>query len=60
MIALKAVILVLATVGIVYVSRFSLLDFRSHGFYRAFVWEAIVLLGPPTGGDRLAECFSGA
>jgi hypothetical protein len=41
---LKAVILVLATAGIVYVSRSSLLDLRSHGFYRTFAWEAIIIL----------------
>ena len=44
MLILKAVILVLATAGIVYISRSSLLDPRSHGFYRAFAWEAIIIL----------------
>jgi protein-S-isoprenylcysteine O-methyltransferase Ste14 len=44
MLILKTVIFVLATAGIVYVSRSSLLDPRSHGFYRAFAWEAIVIL----------------
>jgi protein-S-isoprenylcysteine O-methyltransferase Ste14 len=44
MLILKAVILVLATAGIVYLSRSSLLDLRSHGFYRTFAWEAIIIL----------------
>jgi protein-S-isoprenylcysteine O-methyltransferase Ste14 len=44
MLILKAVILVLATVGIVYLSRSSLRDLRSHGFYRTFAWEAIIIL----------------
>lgn len=41
---LRAVILVGTTVLIVYVSRHSLRDPRSHGFYRAFAWEIILLL----------------
>jgi protein-S-isoprenylcysteine O-methyltransferase Ste14 len=44
MLILKAVVLVLGTAGIVYVSRSSLLDLRSHGFYRALAWEAILVL----------------
>jgi protein-S-isoprenylcysteine O-methyltransferase Ste14 len=44
MLILKAIILVLATAGIVYLSRSSLLDLRSHGFYRLFAWEAIIIL----------------
>lgn len=44
MLLFKVVVLALATAGIVYVSRSCLLDPRSHGFYRAFAWEAIVVL----------------
>jgi protein-S-isoprenylcysteine O-methyltransferase Ste14 len=44
MLIFKAVVLVLATAGIVYVSRTSLLDLRSHGFYRALAWETILVL----------------
>ena len=41
---LEMVILVVTTVVIVYISRGSLRDPRSHGFYRAFAWEAILIL----------------
>jgi len=41
---MKALVLVVTTVVIVYVSRSSLLNIRSHGFYRAFAWEAILIL----------------
>lgn len=41
---LKAVIFVLASGGILWVSRTSLKNPRSHGFYRFFAWEAILLL----------------
>ncbi len=58
MLTLKAVLLVLATAGIVYVSRSSLLDLRSHGFYRAFVWEAIVLLMLLNLNDWFRDPFS--
>jgi protein-S-isoprenylcysteine O-methyltransferase Ste14 len=41
---LKAFVLLVTTVVIVYVSRSSLRNIRSHGFYRAFAWEAILFL----------------
>ncbi len=41
---LKVILFVLATIGIAWVSRSSLRDLRSHGFYRFFAWEAILIL----------------
>jgi protein-S-isoprenylcysteine O-methyltransferase Ste14 len=41
---LKPVLFVVASAGIVYVSRASLRAPRSHGFYRFFAWEAILAL----------------
>jgi protein-S-isoprenylcysteine O-methyltransferase Ste14 len=41
----KVVVFVGATVGLATVSRASLRDARSHGFYRFFAWEAILVLG---------------
>jgi protein-S-isoprenylcysteine O-methyltransferase Ste14 len=41
---LKTVLFVVATAGIVYISRASLQAPRSHGFYRFFAWEAILAL----------------
>ncbi|MBT3389656.1 MAG: isoprenylcysteine carboxylmethyltransferase family protein [Chloroflexi bacterium] len=41
---LKAVIFIFASVWIMWVSRAALKDPRSHGFYRFFAWEAILLL----------------
>jgi len=40
----KAILYVLATIGIVWISRSSLRDIQSHGFYRFFAWEAILIL----------------
>jgi protein-S-isoprenylcysteine O-methyltransferase Ste14 len=40
----KLVIFVVASVGLVYVSRASLGAPRSHGFYRFFAWEGLVVL----------------
>ena len=40
----KATIFVLASIGFVWASRFSLRNFHSHGFYRFFAWEAILVL----------------
>lgn len=40
----KLAIMVVATAAIVLVSRASLRDPRSHGFYRFFAWEAILML----------------
>jgi protein-S-isoprenylcysteine O-methyltransferase Ste14 len=41
---LEAVLFVVASAGIVYISRASLRAPRSHGFYRFFAWEAILAL----------------
>jgi protein-S-isoprenylcysteine O-methyltransferase Ste14 len=40
----KVIAFVLASCGILYLSRKSLLDVRSHGFYRCLAWEAIVVV----------------
>jgi protein-S-isoprenylcysteine O-methyltransferase Ste14 len=40
----KAAVFVVASAGIVYISRASLRAPRSHGFYRFFAWEAILVL----------------
>ena len=40
----KVILFVAASIGIGWVSRSSLRDLRSHGFYRFFAWEAILAL----------------
>ena len=40
----KIILFVLATIGIVWVSRSSLRDVQYHGFYRFFAWETILIL----------------
>lgn len=40
----KATIFVLASICIIWVSRSSLRNLHSHGFYRFFVWEVILVL----------------
>lgn len=40
----KVIVFIVASLGLVWVSRSSLLDYRSHGFYRFFAWEAILVL----------------
>ncbi len=40
----KIAVFVIASAGIVYISRASLRSFRFHGFYRFFAWEAILAL----------------
>jgi protein-S-isoprenylcysteine O-methyltransferase Ste14 len=45
MVTNKALVFLLVTAWLAYVSRASLLVPRSHGFYRFFVWEAILALG---------------
>lgn len=42
--ALKPIVFVAASAAVVYLSRTSLLRFRTHGFYRFFAWEAILIL----------------
>jgi protein-S-isoprenylcysteine O-methyltransferase Ste14 len=41
---LKIILFVVASAGLVYISRASLRAPRSHGFYRFFAWEAILAL----------------
>jgi len=41
---IKSAVFLLATAGLAYVSRVSLRQPRSHGFYRFFAWEAILTL----------------
>ncbi len=40
----KVIVFIVASAGIAWVSWTSLRDFRSHGFYRFFAWEAILAL----------------
>jgi protein-S-isoprenylcysteine O-methyltransferase Ste14 len=40
----KVILFVLATIGITWVSRSSLLNIQFHGFYRFFAWETILIL----------------
>ena len=40
----KVITFVLATSGIVWVSRTSLKNVQYHGFYRFFAWETILIL----------------
>jgi protein-S-isoprenylcysteine O-methyltransferase Ste14 len=40
----KLIIFIIASAGLVYVSRASLRAPRSHGFYRFFAWEGLVVL----------------
>lgn len=40
----KVITFVLATIGIVWVSRTSLKNVQYHGFYRFFAWETILIL----------------
>jgi protein-S-isoprenylcysteine O-methyltransferase Ste14 len=41
---LKIIVFIVASAGIVYISRASLRSPRSHGFFRFFAWEAILAL----------------
>jgi protein-S-isoprenylcysteine O-methyltransferase Ste14 len=41
---IKVIAFLVASAMLVWVSRSSLRDFRSHGFYRFFAWEAILAL----------------
>lgn len=40
----KVILFVLGTIGIIWVSRTSLRSIHSHGFYRFFAWETILIL----------------
>jgi len=44
MLTIQWAIFVVGTIVIVWVSRFSLRDVRSHGFYRFFAWEIILIM----------------
>lgn len=41
---IKIIMLIMGTVGLLWVSRRPLRNVRSHGFYRLFAWEAILIL----------------
>jgi protein-S-isoprenylcysteine O-methyltransferase Ste14 len=41
---MKLIAFVVVSIGLIYISRASLREPRSHGFYRFFVWEFIVAL----------------
>jgi protein-S-isoprenylcysteine O-methyltransferase Ste14 len=41
---IKVIVFIVASGGLVWVSRSSLRNFRFHGFYRFFAWEAILAL----------------
>ena len=40
----KIILFILLSIPIIIISRRALFDFRSHGFYRFFSWEGIILL----------------
>jgi protein-S-isoprenylcysteine O-methyltransferase Ste14 len=42
--SVKIIVFLVASIGTTWVSLRSLSDFRSHGFYRFFAWEAILIL----------------
>jgi len=44
MFVIKMFIFMAGTLGIVWVSRAALRDIHSHGFYRFFAWELILIL----------------
>jgi protein-S-isoprenylcysteine O-methyltransferase Ste14 len=54
----KVILFVVASAGTAWVSRASLRDFRSHGFYRFFAWEAILALFLLNVGYWFYEPFS--
>jgi len=41
---LRIIIFLISSIGIIWVSRSSLSNYRSHGFYRFFAWEATLIL----------------
>jgi protein-S-isoprenylcysteine O-methyltransferase Ste14 len=51
-------VFITASVLLLWVSRASLRDWRSHGFYRFFAWEAIVILVLMNLDDWFSEPFS--
>jgi len=55
--AYKIILFVCASIGIVWVSRASLRDFRNHGFYRFFSWEIILILFLMNVGDWFVDPF---
>ena len=40
----KIILFIVATIGVIWISRASLRDAQSHGFYRFFAWETILIL----------------
>ncbi len=54
----KVILFVLATIGIVWVSRSSLRNVRFHGFYRFFAWETILIMFLMNMNSWFVEPFS--
>ncbi|MFC1484638.1 methyltransferase family protein [Candidatus Neomarinimicrobiota bacterium] len=54
----KVIIFAAATVGIIYLSRGSLLNPRSHGFYRFWAWEVLLMLLMLNVDDWFQDPFS--
>jgi protein-S-isoprenylcysteine O-methyltransferase Ste14 len=54
----KLVGFILATIGIIWVSRASLRDIRHHGFYRFFSWEIVLILFLMNVDDWFVDPFS--
>jgi protein-S-isoprenylcysteine O-methyltransferase Ste14 len=54
----KVILFIAASAGIAWVSRASLRDFRVHGFYRFFAWEAILALFLLNVGYWFSQPFS--
>ncbi|MHB1120459.1 MAG: methyltransferase family protein, partial [Bellilinea sp.] len=54
----KVIIFVIVTIGILWVSRSSLRDPQSHGFYRTFVFESILILSLLAVDAWFAEPFN--
>ena len=42
--SVKIIVFLLSSIGLTWVSLRSLRNFRSHGFYRFFAWEAVLIL----------------
>lgn len=54
----KAVVFIVVSAGMVWLSRYSLRNLRSHGFYRFFAWEAILVLVLINAGNWFRDPFS--
>ena len=56
--SVKIIVFLLASIGLTGVSLRSLREFRSHGFYRFFAWEAILILVLLNLNDWFLEPYS--